>query len=196
MKKIVNVLCAFVLVFCMTVAAGATTYTFEDMIDNWTVLGVASGAVPIVEGVPLSYSHNINDQVNLAAGDRVTSAALELDFINDGNDSVTRFFGTILWDNREFSKVGFDGTTWVDLGEVDSSVYSMILNIDWLNDDGVLDVVITASNPGWNPATAWLDHSRLYGQAEAAPVPEPGSILLLGAGLLGLGLYGRKRIKS
>jgi hypothetical protein len=29
-----------------------------------------------------------------------------------------------------------------------------------------------------------------------APVPEPGTFFLLGAGLLGLGLYGRRRIKS
>lgn len=29
-----------------------------------------------------------------------------------------------------------------------------------------------------------------------APIPEPGTIILLGAGLLGLGLYGRKRMKS
>lgn len=32
--------------------------------------------------------------------------------------------------------------------------------------------------------------------AIAAPVPEPGTIVLLGAGLLGLGIYGRRRSKK
>lgn len=32
--------------------------------------------------------------------------------------------------------------------------------------------------------------------ADAAPVPEPGTISLLGAGLVGLGLYGRRKAKS
>lgn len=32
--------------------------------------------------------------------------------------------------------------------------------------------------------------------AIAAPVPEPGTIVLLGAGLLGLGVYGRRRSKK
>lgn len=32
--------------------------------------------------------------------------------------------------------------------------------------------------------------------AELTPVPEPGTIVLLGAGLLGLGIYGRRRAKK
>lgn len=194
MKKLI-VTIASIAVLGVASIASAATYSFDHMIDNWGPFGLM-GAVPIVEGSPLNYSHDINGLVNFAAGDRVTNATLELDFTNDSSDAVTSFLGRILWDKREFSQVGFDGTSWVDLGEVDNGVYSLILDIDWLNDDGILDVTISASNPGWNPATAWLDHSRLFGTAETAPVPEPGTIVLLGAGLLGLGLFGKRRMKK
>jgi len=54
----------------------------------------------------------------------------------------------------------------------------------WINDgsgDGILDVTVKV----WNPtgvATAWLDHSVLYGDLVVVPVP--GAVLL---GILGLG---------
>jgi len=36
----------------------------------------------------------------------------------------------------------------------------------------------------------------VVGVTDVAPVPEPGTIVLLGAGLLGLGIYGRRRAKK
>lgn len=59
---------------------------------------------------------------------------------------------------------------------------------------------ITFTTPNGNNL-ADLSHLTLYGrdvieQHTPPPVPEPGTIILLGAGLLGLAAYGRKRIQK
>ena len=190
MKKLTVFLCSAALVFGLAGFAGATSYNFEDMIDSWGPLNV--DAAWIGQNHPLSYSHDVNDDVNFLAGDLVTSATLELDFTNDHTDEYGRFI--IRYDFREFASAAYDGQNWI-IGEVDNGQYDIGFNVDWLNDNGFLDVTVSV----WNPlgtATAWLDHSRLYGTAEThdtAPVPEPSTILLMGAGLLGLVAVGRRK---
>jgi len=58
--------------------------------------------------------------------------------------------------------------------------------LDWANETILLS--------GFWPDGGAISHVSLYGSS--APVPEPGTLLLLGAGLLGLALYGRKRMKG
>lgn len=202
MKKLSIALLVAALVALTAATASADPYSFEDMIDTWTVLGFPVDARPIVEGYPFSYQHDITDSVDFAAGHKVTAASLELDFTTDGTDDVGSewtIFGTVYWDYREYAKIGFDGNTLEDItdysdDDLDDGQYILVLDIDWLNDDGLLDVTIDVYNDFGGllggTATAYLDHSRLYG---TAVVPVPGAVLL---GVLGLSAAGIKLRKN
>jgi hypothetical protein len=175
---------------CMSSSVSADLYTFEDTIDTWGPFQV--DAAWIAQGFPLNYTHDLTQEVDFDAGDLVTEAWLELDFTNDATDDHgSRLWGIIQWDFREYATVAYDGVNWVPVtpgGEVDDDAYSLVLNIDWLNNNGMLDVTVAVSNP-LGTATAWLDHSKVHGTAETPVVPVPGAVLL---GTLGLVAAGRK----
>lgn len=187
------------LVLILPAMAMGDVYTFEDIIDTWGILG--TDAVYVSESNPLCYTHDLNQEVDFEAGDYIIEAYLELDFTNsdllDIVGDAYKIKGWVQYDGREFVTVAItkDGVLKeYDAGEQDDGQYVATLNIDWLNDDGLLDVTISVANY-LGKATIWLDHSRLYGTAVSA-VPVPGSMLLAGLGLGAVSSFRRRRFKA
>lgn len=192
-----------IIALLVLVATTANAYTFTDTIDYWNLTGTSYGetqtlshgydSVLVTEGSPLSYIHDITDSVNFAAGDLVTTSSLQLDFTNDLLDAVFTGWLSFLPNTTEHVYYGFDGSAWHYLGEVDNGAYNIGVDTALLNVDGKLVVSLSVTNYDNGLGTAYLDHSILSGTAEIAPVPEPGTVLLLGAGLFGLALYTKRR---
>lgn len=182
MKKITQWITVSLL---LAFASASQAYVFEDMIDDWGPGNV--DAAFIDTNHPLSYQHNILDD-GFTVGDQIMDVTLELDFTNDLGDLVW-FFG---WRTcrvcEEHVTALYDGSNWV-VGEVDNGQYSLALDVSLLS-DGLLDVTLSVVNGNGGYQFASLDHSRLYGNAEAVPAPAP--LALMSLGLLGLGVFSRK----
>jgi hypothetical protein len=160
-----------------------------------TILGL--GALAAVHAVPVSFldvvsggeylsnsgtsnftfTHNILDNGFVSATDDITSADLYI-LLNDDLDQAS-----------ENVRIKLDNVTVAQSMEVDYALYHFIVNSVMLQTDGMLTVNLNVLSGDF-----YFGGSALQVDANRAPaVPEPTSMAMLGAGLVGLGLLARRR---
>ena len=148
---------------------------------------------------PLNFQLDLGDDGFNAATDTITGASLTVWLYDDNLFGDNRFLG----DASEKVKFNFDSTGWSASSEVNGHG----LNLGWLDDffehtfsftsltdllsDGLLNVSLKSAAGDFR-----FDKSLLVAYGDRAKVPEPATVALLGAGLLGFAMIQRRRRQS
>lgn len=122
-----------------------------------------------------SYTHSILDEGYEPRKYEILRAAIYIDVYDDGPN-----------DGSERVKVVLDNISYAGNQEVDYGILPFTINTKYIQQEGRLTVNLVARNGDFLFRASQLD-------VDAVVVPEPGTMALFGAGLLGLGFLARRR---
>ncbi len=169
MKKLVVVLIAITVFLGIAGAAHAVLYTYNYDARHTLMRAWNNDSV--------TWRHNLGfDPQN------VTLATLELSLADDGD-----------WWSWEFARLDIDTKRYfweVDSGNISFNVTSLVSS---LSNRSIFEATLTAK--WWGDF--YFDGATLSVEATGVSAsPEPSTIMLMGAGILGLAAYGRRRYKA
>jgi len=175
MKKIIFTVCAII---ALAANALAIPYTWVDTIDFTPDRFVSNFQAT-------SYTHNIVDNFFNPGQDTISSYSLKVKLYDNGGRCD---FGELAFINQP----GLAGDGFYTFNYSNQTFGWSLAGLISLNSLGKLDVTVSSVFGDF-----YLDSSVLtaFGN-EVAPVPEPGTMVLLGIGMLGLAIYGKRRMNK
>lgn len=172
----IKIIGLIVMGWCCIGSAHALPYTWTD---TWSPNALVSNQV--------QHNFNILEEGFRPNFDVITSASFRVWLKDDAN--------TDNWwkgDGDEAVKFSFDGGRWTSSRDIDGSIdFSLQVPKNSLL-DGLLNVVVKAHTGDFKLLSASL---TVYGDRKSptSSVPEPGTLALLGLGLLGIAWSARRR---
>ncbi len=187
-------------------AAHATTFTVDsslEKLDNTSGLQWDATAISIADFIlttenstkTFTYAHFTTSDFSLDATDLADTDTLKAlltitpPISGDVTSSTAKVDGSVIHEHRndvDHMIVDFDNN-WISAYTDPASGLQYSIKFD------DLDITDNSHGSGYDlTATFRLDHEG----SAAAPVPEPGTMMLLGLGMAGLAVYGKRRMNK